>query len=79
VRCQCPAWVAAERFVARRRHPGHLDVTRTFDQVLLGMEAEVRLGAVHLEPSIEVDTTTDVDVDDIVGRICRVWATLERP
>ena len=69
VRCQCPARVAAERFVARRRHPGHLDATRTLDDVLSGMEAEIRFGPLHIEPSIEVDTTVDVDIDGVVERL----------
>lgn len=62
VRCDCPPRLAAERFAERRRHGGHLDATRTFDDVLASIEAQSRLGPLRLEPSVDVDTTTPVDV-----------------
>jgi hypothetical protein len=34
VHCVCPAEIAAERFVGRVRHPGHLDGDRSYQDVL---------------------------------------------
>jgi len=68
VRCVCSTRVAAERFFRRRRHAGHLDPPE-FEMVLARVEAQARLGALDLEPAIDVDTTGVVDIDRVVEQL----------
>ncbi|MBV8732241.1 MAG: AAA family ATPase, partial [Acidobacteriia bacterium] len=43
VHCVCGPEIAAERFFRRRRHSGHLDTARTYDDVLQSLHAVARL------------------------------------
>ncbi len=71
VRCVCDTERAAARFHQRRRHPGHRDGDSSFEQVLAGLRELARLGPLDLgaECSIDVDTTSDYDVESIGRRI----------
>ena len=66
VHCTLPRDVARARYQARasRRHAGHLDTERT-DQELWG-EPPPSPG---LGPVIEVDTSADVDLDQLLARL----------
>lgn len=55
--CRCPPEVAAARFVARRRHPGHGDAARSSEGLLAGFRALDALGPVGLGRLVMVDTT----------------------
>lgn len=78
VRCVCSPDVAASRFVQRQRHAGHLDNESTFADVQADLEALTRLGPLALEPSIDVDTSHDVDTDSLVRQIEAVFARCRR-
>jgi glucokinase len=58
--CVCPAIVASERFLARQRHPGHLDGARHPDEVRSAFEALEAFGAPSLAVTLGVDTTRPV-------------------
>jgi glucokinase len=62
VHCVCPPEVAARRFAERRRHPGHLDETRTREALLAQLETLSPLGPWDLGPLVQVDTRDPVDV-----------------
>ncbi|MFG1810946.1 hypothetical protein [Streptomyces sp. NPDC049040] len=66
VHCDCEVAVAARRFEARRRHPGHLDAVHTPEQVAERVAA-VRAshpGPLDLEgPLLRVDTGGGAPVD----------------
>jgi predicted kinase len=68
VYCQAPDEVLLERYLARDRHPGHLDRER-----LEEVRAAIRAGrhrALALDaPLLEVDTTQPVDVAGLAARI----------
>jgi shikimate kinase len=67
--CDCPAEVAAARFAARRRHPGHLDSLRTPEEHAEGIRRtrESYRGPLRLDGSlITVDTHRPVDVDTLL-------------
>lgn len=62
VHCVCAPEVAARRFTERRRHPSHLDETRTGDALPAQLESLSALGPWDLGPLVQVDTSGPVDV-----------------
>jgi glucokinase len=69
VYCRCPADVAAQRFTQRRRHPGHLDSSRTGGGLLAQLESLASLGPWGIGPLVEVDTTGAVDVGAVAALV----------
>lgn len=73
VHCVCAPDVAAARFVARTRHPGNLNATRNYDdlvatfteQAALGPLAYDRVVSVHTDRDVDVDATTDAIVGEL--------------
>jgi len=61
VHCECPAALAATRFAQRRRHPGHLDRTRSVAEVFASIEALPVSGYLDVGERVVIDTTTAVD------------------
>jgi len=66
VQCTCPPRIAAERFVRRVRHPGHLDGARSVADVLASIEALVSVGPFAFGEPVIVDTTRPVVAADVV-------------
>lgn len=69
LRCLCPPALAAQRFVERKRHPGHHDETRSYEEVLkwmTGYESELPLGVGTLE---EVDTSGEVTLPALTANL----------
>ena len=62
IHCVCPPELAAARFGARTRHPGHLDARRTHEELLQQFLALERLGPPPIKPSTVVDTTVVPDL-----------------
>jgi hypothetical protein len=76
--CDCPVELAAARFGARTRHPGHHDRSRTAEEIDEGVRRmrESFRGPLGLGDLIRVDTERDFD-PDLVTR--QVRACLDRP
>lgn len=79
--CDVPVEVAAARFAARQRHPGHLDHLRTPDEHREGIRrmrdsfrGPLRVGE-HL---IVVDTRAAVDHEAVAARVRSALAALGR-
>lgn len=72
VHCVCSPEVAADRFSARRRHPGHLDDARSRAELVTSLHGLAHLPALNLGPRIEVDTTRDVFVDGLAQSVRRL-------
>jgi len=68
VHCRCAPEIAAERFLRRQRHPGHLD-SASYEEVLRSLRAIPRSGALEIAARVEVDTSQEPRVDDILGRL----------
>ena len=69
--CDCPVEVARTRFMARGRHPGHLDHLRTAeedDEVTRRLRESYR-GPLGLDPLVTVDTTRPVDVAALLEEV----------
>jgi glucokinase len=69
VHCSCEPEIAAERFLQRKRHPGHLDGEASYAEVLAGLRAIARLGPLGIGPRVEVDTSREPDLDAVVRDI----------
>ena len=68
VHCDCPVEVAARRFFERQRHPGHLDET-SYEQLLARIEELEKLGLPKIGRLIQVDTTVEIDFEDLVRSV----------
>jgi len=73
VECACPPELAARRFFERRRHAGHLDDQRSFDEVLISLHAHARLGHVSIEPRFVVETSRESPVEELLRNIKEAW------
>ena len=60
VRCRCSVELAAERFVRRARHSGHLDGLRTYAEVLASIGALPQTASLPFAETIDVDTSEPV-------------------
>jgi len=69
VRCVCPAELAAERFLRRKRHPGHLDQSASPDDVLSSILENAHLEPLEIGRVIEVDTSRELEIDNLVAEI----------
>jgi predicted kinase len=67
--CICPAKVAAERFLSRKRHEGHLDHLKTHDQVLESFQKFATFGPLGIGRLVEVDTENDVELNSVLSEI----------
>jgi predicted kinase len=71
IHCECDQQTARDRFESRRRHPGH------HDDAVSPEEREDRAsrlratwtGAHGVGPVVRVDTTVEVDLDDLVAQV----------
>lgn len=78
VRTICPPDVAAARFLARRRHPGHRDAHRAPDDVRASIAALAEMDTLSLGPTLDVETTANVDIDMLVERVAERLALPEQ-
>jgi cytidylate kinase len=69
VHCLCEPHIAAERFAQRKRHPGHLDSTRDYAEILATILALTNLEPLAIVPRIEVDTSGQRPLNAVVDEI----------
>ena len=69
VHCVCPPDLAAERFFRRTRHPGHLDIQRSYEDILRTIRDNDALAPIQFGTRIEIDTSGEVDVNAICAAI----------
>jgi len=63
--CACPVDIALRRFIARDRHPGHLDRSRTAEEVQSALQAYARHLPLALGRQLRVDAGGEVDLDGL--------------
>jgi glucokinase len=66
VQCTCQPELAAARFIQRKRHSGHLDSGASYGDVLARLRELSRLGSLGIEPRIDIDTSQDSSLGDII-------------
>jgi len=67
--CFCDAETAASRFISRKRHPGHLDASRSHQQLLDQLHRLAEAGPLRVGELIVVDTRTEPNIEDLTRRI----------
>jgi hypothetical protein len=67
--CFCEPELAATRFKNRKRHQGHLDENKQFDDLLVNFHTLSEAGPLGLGEVIVVNTGNDYDLDSIVNTI----------
>jgi len=73
LRCVCDPGIAARRFTSRTRHPGHLDASRSLDEIAASIRALATLPPPEIRTRIDVDTSAAYDVAKVVQRISDTW------
>ena len=73
--CRCEPEIAAQRFLARSRHPAHGDQAKASTDVLTQLRALHRLGPIGIGPTVTVDTQGPLDHRVIADRILAARAT----
>lgn len=74
VYCRCSPVVAASRFLARSRHPGHLDALRRPAELLETFKRQESLGRLGLQRCIVVDTEADARPERVGQDVALVLA-----
>ena len=69
VHCACELEIAANRFLQRRRHPGHLDGESSAAAVLASLRALTQLPALDIGHRIDVDTSQEPNLPEVVRAI----------
>lgn len=71
IHCRCDPVIAADRFLARQRHAGHLDALRSRDDLLAQFREQAVLGPLGVGALVEVASSESFDIDDAMRRIER--------
>jgi hypothetical protein len=69
VHCACEPEIAAHRFLERRRHPGHLDSESSPSDLRAGLRQLAQLPALDLGQRIDVDTSQEPNLTDVVRAV----------
>jgi len=67
--CVCSPHIAAERFLSRRRHAGHLDHLKSLDDILPGFQQHAALGPLGLGQVVTVNTEQTVEMGILLAQI----------
>ena len=67
--CICSPNIAAERFMTRQRHEGHLDRYKTHAELLTSFEQQAALGPVGLSRLVQVNTERSVELAPVLAQI----------
>jgi len=73
VHCACEPEVAARRFIGRTRHPGHLDASRSPNEIADSIRALALAPTPQIGTRIDVDTTVAPDPVRLADAISRKW------
>jgi len=76
VHCECDPEIAAERFVQRRRHPGHRDNEKSYSEILASIRSVAHLERLDVGPRVDVDTSQMPDLCALLGEIRKAIETL---
>jgi len=77
VHCACELEVAATRFLQRQRHVGHLDGESSSVEILERFRTLMQLPPLDIGQRIDVDTTQEPNVADVVYAIRRALANFD--
>ena len=67
--CMCEPQVAAERFLSRKRHEGHLDGSKSRAELLTSFQQLASLGPLGIGRLVEVDTQQPLSLSALVREL----------
>lgn len=67
--CVCRPEIAAERFLARQRHEGHLDRFKSPSEILADFRHQATLGPLGLGRVVEAHTEQSIDLETLLAEI----------
>jgi glucokinase len=73
IHCVCTPEIAAERFLRRTRHAGHLDERRAAAEVIGSFQALALFGPVTIGETVVVDTTRPLEPDAILQAVAAAF------
>jgi cytidylate kinase len=76
IQCHCDVETAVDRFLTRKRHPGHMDHVRDKSALRTQFENLSAKWPVRLGQLLEVNTSQPVNTDELVLRIKMLWPDL---
>jgi predicted kinase len=76
VHCACALEVAANRFLQRRRHPGHLDGESSSAEILASLRQLTQLPPLDIGQRIDVDTSQEPNLIEVVRAISGILKLL---
>ena len=79
IHCVCEPEAAAERFLRRTRHPGHLDRETSDAELLASLHALARLDPVDVGVRVDVDTSREPELDVVVRAVHDALTVARRP
>ena len=79
VYCVCESEIAAARFVTRQRHRGHLDTSKTLEEVRSDFRVLSRMGPLGIGRLVRVNTSGNVDVGAVDNQVRRLLTEAGRP
>jgi len=74
IECVCDPAIAADRFLRRSRHPGHLDGGVSADEVLASIRRVAGLGSLEIGRRVRVDTSREPVLEDVVRDVREAFA-----
>jgi hypothetical protein len=77
--CRCRVETAVDRFLARQRHPGHLDASRTRTSLITQFSEFDAAGPLECGPVLVLDTEQDLNPEFLLERIERLKGRLPNP
>lgn len=69
IHCRCSPAIAAQRFVSRTRHPGHLDQRWSRADLFATFSEQALLGPLRIGPLLEVNTEQAIDFDALLAAL----------
>ena len=69
VHCHCSASIAASRFLARARHPGHLDGSWTRAELLASFARQAPFGPLGICPVVLVNTEVEWNIGLLLAHV----------
>lgn len=73
VHCNCSPSIAARRFIARKRHPGHLDDRWSYTELLASFSEQMLLGPLCIGHVVEVQTEIGFDLGALTRDIAQAF------
>lgn len=76
VHCLCTPEVAADRFLARKRHPGHLDSQWSRHELITRFSEQAAHGPLYTDRAVCIRTDQPTDANDFTAEVLRRIAAL---